>query len=162
MNYYDVTGDFEYIERAVAAARASFALMIIDENKDICPRNYQGEDHNGYRHGSSAENYGHGGRDERSGQSGFHWGVGSALTTAYILKERYADLLIDLRCNKAVGTDGIAVESCHVENNAVKLAVKTLAGCDCFTIKIINSDERTAVVVEGFTVEGGTARRDNR
>ena len=36
-NFYDLTGNIEYLERAVAASRASFAFMVIDENKDVAP-----------------------------------------------------------------------------------------------------------------------------
>jgi hypothetical protein len=81
-NWHAVTGVDEYRERAVAAARAAFALMACDENREICPKNYRGTERNFEVRGMMAENYGHDGRDERAFQSGFHWGTGSALTTA--------------------------------------------------------------------------------
>jgi hypothetical protein len=80
------------LERAIAACRASFALMVLPENKEICPKNYQGTKRNGEEwSGNMAENYGHYGTDERSYQSGFHWGTGSALTTAAILQREFGD-----------------------------------------------------------------------
>jgi hypothetical protein len=83
LQFYRATGDKEYLERGIAACRASFALMVIPENKEICPKNYQGVEINSEKFsGSMAENYGHDGADSRSFQSGFHWGTGSALVTA--------------------------------------------------------------------------------
>jgi hypothetical protein len=59
--------------------------MVLPENREIAPKNYQGTAANGESfNGTMAENYGHHGYDERSYQSGFHWGTGSALTTAAI------------------------------------------------------------------------------
>jgi hypothetical protein len=158
MNYYDLTGDFEFLKRAVAAARASFALMIIDENKEICPRNYKGEDTNSWRHGGSAENYGHGGNNERSGQSGFHWGVGSALTTAAFIKKRYADIFIDLRCSQAVGTDGIAISSFYYnsDENCADIKIAALDGINNFKIKVVyknaEQEDEFKITVAGFDV----------
>lgn len=88
-NWHAVTGLDEYRERAGAAARAAFALMACEENREICPNNYRGSERNFEIHGMMAENYGHDGRDERAYQSGFHWGTGSALTTAIRLRQRY-------------------------------------------------------------------------
>ena len=65
--------------------RAAFTLVVMDENKPVAPRNYRGTPINFEVHGASAENYGHSGWNARSYQSGFHWGTGSALTTAVIL-----------------------------------------------------------------------------
>lgn len=92
-NFYDVTGEKLYFKRAVAALRASFMLMVIDENaavspKTVIPRQWLNE-----AHGGMAENYGHDGIDERSGQSGFHWGSGSALVTAAEFMRRYGDVV---------------------------------------------------------------------
>jgi hypothetical protein len=157
MNYYDLTGDFEFLKRAVASARASFALMIIDENKEVCPRNYKGEDTNSLRHGGSAENYGHGGNNERSGQSGFHWGVGSALTTAAVIKKKYSDLLIDLKCGQAVGTDGIAVTSCECGKDYADIKILSLSEINDFDIKVIfktaeQGNNNFKINIEGFYV----------
>jgi hypothetical protein len=110
LNYYFATGKKEYLERSVAACRASFALMALAENREICPQNYMGSTFNGEFTGAMAENFGHSGYNIRSGQSGFHWGTGSALTTASILKEKLGDLYIDGKAHFAVGIDGIVVK----------------------------------------------------
>jgi len=88
-NWYDLTGEDEYRERAIAASRASFALMVCEENREICPNNYQGTEQQFEVQGMMAENYGHDGSDSRAYQSGFHWGTGSALTTAARFIQRH-------------------------------------------------------------------------
>jgi len=110
MNYYDLTGDFRLIKRAVAAARASLALVVMDEYKDICPQNYRDMGDGLNIRGASAENYGHDGYNHRSGISGFHWGTGSALVAAARIKSRYGDILVDAQSGQAIGIDGIVVK----------------------------------------------------
>lgn len=110
VNFYEATGERMYFERAIAAARASFALVVMDENKDVAPRNYKGVQKNSETKGGSAENYGHRGRDLRAYQSGFHWGTGSALTTAAVLQSRYGDLFLDPQRREAFGINGLVVK----------------------------------------------------
>ncbi len=112
LQYFQATHNKEYLERAVYGCRASFALMVLPENKAVCPTNYAGTPFNGEAWaGTMAENYGHGGIDERSYQSGFHWGTGSALTTAAIFKNTLGDVYIDAGRNIAIGVDGIVVKN---------------------------------------------------
>ncbi|HLK29888.1 MAG TPA: hypothetical protein VKT28_15015 [Puia sp.] len=111
LNYYAVTSNKEYIERAVYACRASFALMVLPENKNVSPNNYLGTPINGeYFAGNMAENYGHDGYDQRSHQSGFHWGTGSALTTAAIFKNKLGDLYIDNSKKFAIGVNAVVIK----------------------------------------------------
>ncbi|QHW31775.1 hypothetical protein GZH47_13620 [Paenibacillus rhizovicinus] len=135
-NYHDLTGRFDMLKRAVAAARASFALMAIDENEQVCPNNYRGTSVQFEVHGASAENYGHGGTDARSHQSGFHWGTGSALVTAARLKKRYGDLYIDFEAKQAIGVDGIVVVKADFQANAVVLEIEKLAAVRDFEIRV--------------------------
>lgn len=125
-NFYDLTGNTEYLERAVAAAKASFALMVIDENKDVAPFNYKGTENQFEIHGAMAENYGHCGNDCRSGQSGFHWGTGSALCTSIILQNRYSDIYINPNLNYAVGINGIVVNKADFRGKKIVLSINKL------------------------------------
>ena len=104
LNFFMVTRKQEYLQRSIAACRASFALMAIPENKIICPQNFKGSTFNGEFQGAMAENFGHSGYNERSGQSGFHWGTGSALTTAAILKAKLGDIYLDGNNHTATGS----------------------------------------------------------
>jgi hypothetical protein len=125
LNYYFETGNKEYLERSVAACRASFALMAIPENREICPQNYMGSTFNGEFIGAMAENFGHSGYNIRSGQSGFHWGIGSALTTASILKGKLGDIYIDGKSHFAAGIDGIVVKRSEW-SDTIKLVTEKL------------------------------------
>lgn len=128
--FYDLTGNQEYMERAVAAAKASFALMVIDENKDVAPRNYKGTDRQFEIHGGMAENYGHCGKDCRSGQSGFHWGTGSALCTSIILQNRYGDLYIDPDLKYTIGINGIIVNKSDFRKKEIILSIDRITNVE--------------------------------
>jgi hypothetical protein len=127
LNYFRITRNPEYLQRSVAACRASFALMAIPENRDICPQNFAGSDYNGEYYGAMAENFGHSGYNLRSGQSGFHWGTGSALTTAAILKSELGDVFIDEDAHLALGIDGINVNRI-TWGDTLKLKITNLPG----------------------------------
>ena len=129
LNFYFATGKEEYLQRSIAACRASFALMAIPENKTISPRNYQGTSYNGEFTGAMAENFGHSGYNKRSGQSGFHWGTGSALTTAAILKQKLGDIYIDTRSQSVNGVDGIIVEDVQW-GDTIKLTTNRVSGLE--------------------------------
>jgi hypothetical protein len=157
MNYYDLTGDFTLFQRGVAAAKAAFALMVMDENEHICPQNYKGTAVNFEIHGGSAENYGHAGGNFRSGQSGFHWGTGSALVSACRLKKRYGDLYIDWNCKMAAGIDGVAVIKADFGSDSAFLDIDTLPEIDKIIIKMTmgTNNETThglKVNIRGFEV----------
>lgn len=135
--FYELTGNPEYLERAVSAARASFALMIIPENQYVAPRNYMPESGLNIM-GAMAENYGHCGYDCKSGQSGFHWGTGSALCTAIILQKKYGDLFISSSLNHAVGINGIAVENFAFKKNKINLSIKKIPSENAYSGKIFS------------------------
>ncbi|HEY4209741.1 MAG TPA: hypothetical protein VGM31_23105, partial [Puia sp.] len=127
LQYYFATGDRDYLERAVYAGRSSFALMVIPENRFICPENYQGVEDNGESwQGTMAENFGHSGYNSRSYQSGFHWGTGSALTTAAILKKELGDVYATK--SYAVGVDGVVVDSADYGGDTIRLRTRGIRG----------------------------------
>lgn len=148
MNYYDMTGKPEFLERAVAATRASFALMAIEENKDICPNNYQGHPFNYEIHGASAENYAHGGKEERSHQSGFHWGTGSGLVSAAELIYRYGDFFVDTVNHTAIGINGVAVKNIILQEGKMQIEVDAVVDTEQLDVKFITEakDESTIML----------------
>ena len=121
--------------------------MVIDENKDVAPRNYKGTDRQFEIHGGMAENYGHCGLDCRSGQSGFHWGTGSALCTSIILENRYGDLFIDAKLNHAVGINGIVVNKADFEKNRIILSVDRMTN-DEYSGKISPAKNSGSLLLE--------------
>ncbi len=72
-DYYRATGSEEYLERAVAAARSTFA---------VAP--WENWAHTGYK-------------DESGAMTGFHWGPGSGMTSVQILSAAMGDGLIDVK-----------------------------------------------------------------
>jgi hypothetical protein len=83
LDFHLATGDAEQLERAVAAAEASFATFFSPANAAVYPAGWHREPQ-----GAAAENHGHGGRDELNVVSGFDWGSGSALATAAYFESR--------------------------------------------------------------------------
>jgi len=156
-NFYMMTGDVRYLERAVAASRAGFALMVMDENRDIAPYNYKGVERNFEIHGSSAENYGHSGLDKRSYQSGFHWGVGSALCTAAILYKTFGDIYIDASRTIAIGLDGVVIDHRDFSENRTTLTVDILPGIrNCSGImKNRDMNDNVTLIINGQRVDIG-------
>ena len=137
MEYYLETGKWEYMERGIAALRASWALQILPDYREICPGNFEGiTTDNDVDKGCVSENYGHLGRDQRiPGFIMFDWGVGTAsMATAYA-KKNFGDLFIDFQQNFVFGIDGILIKKFDFEENKVIISYSYLDGIDSFIIK---------------------------
>ena len=134
LNYYYTTGKTIYLERAVYACRSAFALMAIPENKEISPLNYMGAEFDDEFLGAMAENFGHEGINRRSYQSGFHWGTGSALTTAAIFQNKLGDIFIDNPSKKAFGINGVVVKRTTWDKD-IGIETSGLAGKEILIIK---------------------------
>ena len=155
LNYYFITKNKEYLERAVHACRASFALMVIPQNKLICPANYQGTELNGESFpGTMAENYGHSGYNTRSYQSGFHWGTGSALTSAAILTNKLGEIYVGK--DLVIGVDGIVVDKVSYTKRSMNIMTKRLGSSD-IVIGVDSSLKNPTILVDnvnsGFTIK---------
>ncbi len=95
-DYYLATGVPEYLERAVAAARSTFA---------VAP--WENWAHTGYR-------------DQPGAMTGFHWGTGSAMTSVELLQPVLGDALIDLSTAHGVGFDECTVTDVHLDNTQIR------------------------------------------
>ena len=113
-DFYATTGRIEYLERAVAAVRAAFALVNLDEN--VANGVYPNPN---YPFGMSPENCAHNGTDSQCCRTGFDWGEGSALTGAAYLLGKYGGAHIDLGARRGVGIDGCRVEDLTVGDGLV-------------------------------------------
>lgn len=78
LDWFRLSGKKRHRARALAALRACFSLMLIEENRDDAPGNlarYRESDR-----GAIVENYGHTGRDEpTAGYLAPDWGIGTSL-----------------------------------------------------------------------------------
>jgi hypothetical protein len=105
MEYYDLTGEREYLERAVAATRAMYSLFETPQS----PR--------------TGENYAHSARDRVGGVTGIHWGTGSSAVAIGLLRERYGDALINVRAGWGVGIDGCRVPRIAASGDSIAVDV---------------------------------------
>lgn len=94
-DFYFATGTPEYLERAVAAARSTFA---------VAP--WENWAHTGYR-------------DEPGALTGFHWGTGSAMTSVEILHPLLGDALIDVDAALGVGFDECTIQDVGIRGNSI-------------------------------------------
>jgi hypothetical protein len=138
-DYYEATGEVEYLQRAVAACRASFALMDMPENHlNGINRCVLGDNLSGNRaagggavagKGYAGENIHHRGGDNHfSGWTGMNWSSGGALAAAAYLDWRFGSVWVDCAAGMAVGVDGLAVVLDHCENGRVELTVENALG----------------------------------
>jgi hypothetical protein len=100
-DYYEATGNFEYLERAIAAARSTFAV-------------------------APSENWAHSGYpDSPGGISSYHWGTGSAMTTVEMLWPKYGDALIDLRARRGVGFDQCTITDVDITGDTISFRISS-------------------------------------
>src|SRR5579883_2729 len=115
-DYFRETGNFEYLERAVAAARSTFA---------VAP--WENWAHTGYK-------------DEPGALTGFHWGTGSAMTSVEIMSPALGDDYIDVKSAKAVGFDECSIRDLHIENNKIAFRFESPAKLRTFLVRFANVD----------------------
>jgi len=102
LDYYKATGEMEYLERAVAAARATFA---------VAP--WENWAHTGYK-------------DEPGAMTGFHWGSGSAMTSIEIMSATLGDAFIDLSRNRGVGFNANSLRTLNVVGSLISFNVNAV------------------------------------
>jgi len=129
MEYYLLTSKKEYMERGIAALRASFALMLLREQEEQCPGNLK--DWNtidGIDRGSMYENYGHVGINRHCSPFVLtDWGIGSSASAAAYAKRHFGDLFIDFKEKIAWGIDGIVVKSSKFEEKKVEIFIEKIS-----------------------------------
>lgn len=99
LNYYDATGSSEYLERGVAALRANFAIG-----------RYENWAHLGFYDGPGA-------------LSGFNWGLGSAMTSVELVRDRLGDIFVDAERGTGVGVNGCTLGDLHVADPELRVEV---------------------------------------
>ncbi|MFX1446012.1 MAG: hypothetical protein ACFFHV_21555 [Promethearchaeota archaeon] len=137
MDYYLITGNKEYMERGIAALRASWTLQLLKNYEKISPGNLKGIDTiEGIDKGCVFENYGHLGKDERvSGYTFFDWGIGTAATATAYVKMNFGDLFLDFKEKNIFGIDGIKIESFEFQKEKVIISMQILQGKKYIIIK---------------------------
>jgi hypothetical protein len=106
--YFSLTGDREYLERAVAALRAMFSLF---ESPDS-PR--------------TAENYAHSAINRLEGVTGLHWGTGSSVVSIHMLRKEYGDAYVDVAGGWGVGIDGCTVSAVVSKGDEIRVDLQDI------------------------------------
>jgi len=137
LQYYLETGNEEYMERGISALRASWALQLLSEYKEVSPGNLKGvETIDDIDRGCISENYGHSGRDERIHNFIlFDWGNGTAGTITAYVKKHFGDLYIDFKEQFVFGIDGLNIKSFSFQEEEVNIELEKIEGKDNILIK---------------------------
>jgi len=112
-DYYKATGKFEYLERAVAAARATFA---------VAP--WENWAHTGYL-------------DQPGAMTGFHWGTGSAMTTVEIISPTLGDALVDVHALRGVGFDECTITDVEMHAGTIAFRISSSAKQRQFLVRFV-------------------------
>jgi hypothetical protein len=138
-DYYLVTGKLEYLERAIAACRSSFAAMDMKEN--------HANDINDYQiiqaeqitvepgRGLAPESIMHGAphvlTGEGSGWTGINWGPGGGLGASAYLEHHFGGVWIDGGLKEIISIDGVSADLVCWDQNRIEItmscALKDLA-----------------------------------
>ncbi len=128
-DYYLATRKPEYLERAVAAARAGFALMDISENHGnninqlSVPPGVGLTQAEGAGQGYAPENVYHGGPKSLTGWTGFNWSSGGALAAAAYLDAKFGTVWVDGETKRAFAIDGVRASVVSWDGHAISLHV---------------------------------------
>ena len=136
-DYYDATGDFEYLERAIAAARSTFAV-------------------------APWENWAHQGYPDKPGAlTGFHWGTGSAMTSVEIMSPKLGDALIDLDARRGAGFDQCSVNDVDVAADTISFRIASHARERQFLVRFRGVDpaRQYRIVWNGNRTDGLSGAR---
>jgi hypothetical protein len=115
-DYYKETGTQEYLERAVAAARSTFAM-------------------------APWENWAHTGYiDEPGALTGFHWGAGSGMTSIEMMYPVLGDAFIDLQRKMGVGFNACSLRNVRVDHDSISFDISTFPTLHTVTIRFSGVD----------------------
>lgn len=131
-DYYRATGSQEYLERAVAAARSTFA---------VAP--WENWAHTGYK-------------DESGALTGIHWGEGSGMTSVQIMSAAMGDGLIDVQhdagaCLNACSFRSLKIARASGQGTVISLDVTAIPAGRTLHLKFAGTQpsERYQIVGNG-------------
>ena len=140
-DYYGATGKQEYLERAVAAARSTFA---------VAP--WENWAHTGYT-------------DEPGALTGFHWGPGSAMTSVEIMSPALGDAFINLKEKDGVGFNACSLQNVTVAGHSISFDLETFPSLRSIRVRFSGVDPHAKYRViwngsHSSMVDGNTLARD--
>lgn len=123
LDFYNATGSADYLERAIAAARSTFA---------VAP--WENWAHTGYI-------------DDPGALTGFHWGTGSAVTSVEIMTPELGDALIDVKGGFGVGFDQCTVRDVSVHGTRVDFTLTSPNDQRSFLVRFRGVDPQTTYII---------------
>ncbi len=95
LDYYNETGEQEYLERSVAAARSTFSV-------------------------APWENWAHTGFiDEKGSLTGIHWGTGSAMTSVELMAGQLGDAYVNVKRKQGTGFNACTLDRLSVDGTKI-------------------------------------------
>jgi hypothetical protein len=149
MHVYTLTGNPIWMQRGVAALRASFALMAVPEHCSISPHTCKA-----YPLGLMPESLAHGGSDGSSGRSDTGWGEAGALASAAYVIAHFGQVYVDLPRELAFGIDGVTVVELKRIDQVLKLSLREDTGV-ARSVQIKRSDGKQ----HSLDLQGGKISR---
>ena len=140
-DYYKATGKQEYLERAVAAARSTFAV-------------------------APWENWAHTGHlDEPGSLTGFHWGPGSAMTSVEIMSPTRGEACRNRQKKQGAGGNACSLRHVTVAGHSISFELETFPASRPVKIRFsgIDTDAKYQINWNGShssVVDGATLARD--
>ena len=151
-DFFELTGNKEYLQRSVAAMRSPLALMYVPENEPVSSVFDKGP------LGYADECYAHRGRDARLGPSSFDFSVGYALMANEDLYLRFGSAFLDVDSGHGIGIDGCVVSPAVKKNGKMEFEIKDFVSYPRpITLGIsAPAESATEIVVNGSKVSGKT------
>ena len=135
-DYYKETGTQEYLERAVAAARSTFA---------VAP--WENWAHTGYI-------------DEPGALTGFHWGAGSGMTSIEMMYPVLGDAFIDLQRKMGVGFNACSLRNVRVDHDSISFDISTFPTLHTVTVRFSGVDPNASYRISWNGNHARTIRGD--
>ncbi|GGA62997.1 hypothetical protein GCM10011507_13250 [Edaphobacter acidisoli] len=116
-HYYQATGNQEYLERAVGAARSTFAI-------------------------APWENWAHTGFTDESGAlTGFHWGPGSGMTSVEMMHPMLGDAYIDLSNDAGVCFNACSIRDLRIRGDHIFFNLDAVSSLGKINIHFAGANE---------------------
>lgn len=140
-DYYQETGEPEYLERAIAAARSTFS---------VAP--WENWAHTGYRNRPGA-------------MTGFHWGTGSAMTTVEIMSPILGDAFVNISQKYGAGFNAASLTNLRINGTAISFDLKGVPELRVALVKFSGVDPQVSYRItcngsEPITVTGNDLQRE--
>ena len=148
MDWYGITGEAELFHRGIAALRAAFTLMYIEEHRqfasaNVCPMSAEDR-------GAFAENYGHSGLNAKiEGYVIPDWGAGTAVAAAALANVRWGDIYIDAARGNAFGINGCRVKHAELRPLSFNLDIEKLSDAPLLLKCAGATEPHTEVTING-------------